>query len=661
LKGVAPEKVSQVEVLIQDTLKQVVSTGFDHGAVEAALNTFDFSLREFSSASTNRGISFMNAIYKHWIFERDPLRDLRFEKPMQDLRAELQKPKQRYLQGLVEKYLLNNPHRLTVEAVPALGMGEAEEAAEKARLQATKSSFDRAALEKLAARAKELQLAQEAKDSPEAVATLPTLSLSDLDPKSKDLDISVGEMHGATYLTHNVASSGIVYVDVAFDATAVALEDLPLLPLLKHMMFKTGTSQMGRTAFEQRMGAVTGGLSASILNMLKTTPDGSVGDLDDILFKVMVHGKARAAQTPEMLDLLHAALTDAKLDSQDRALEYLKSTKTGYEAAFKSSGNAFANQRIYARRSLSGYIDEITGGLEYYNSLKQQLREAEHEWPMLVGRLERLRKILLNRDGAVVNVAADLETLSSVRGAVESFVKRIPAHVSDLLPWNMNLTNFSLGHRPALRELMHQGHALRLPPRQEGFVVPTQVNFVAQGGGLFKFGERVSGHDQVIVRYLSNSYMWDNVRVMGGAYGGSCSISPVSGTFMCSSYRDPNLENTLKVFNGVDKFLEAAKLNEKEIEPLIIGAVADLDKPMAPSTQGRVSMTRYLSGQTLEARQRRRNEMLGTKLQDFRHFAKQLEEREISFKACIFGSKAAFAEANDRLPVGERLNLTNLL
>merc|ERR1719201_1810133 len=131
-------------------------------------------------------------------------------------------------------------------------------------------------------------------------------------------------------------------------------------------MFKTGTSTMDRTAFEQRMGAVTGGLSASVFNALKSTPDGSIGDLDNILFKLMVHGKARAAQAPQMLDLLHAALTDAKLDSQDRAIEFLKSTKTGYEGAFKSSGNSFANQRIYARRSLAGYIDEITGGLEYY-------------------------------------------------------------------------------------------------------------------------------------------------------------------------------------------------------------------------------------------------------------------------------------------------------
>jgi len=660
LKGVAPENVSKVESLIDETLADVVKTGFSEEAVEASLNTIEFNKRSFSSSSTGRGIAFMNAAMKHWVFERDPLRDLRFEAPLADLKVRLGKKDQTVFQDLVRNYIVENKHRLTVEGVPDPTLGAKEEATEKSKLELARSKLDTNGLSKLVDNAKQLKAAQEAPDTKEQIATLPTLSLADLDRKAKDIDIKVGELHGAEFLTHEVASDGIVYVDVALDASSLPIDDVPLVPLFTALLFDTGTSKLSRTEFDNKIGAETGGLSASAMNALKFTSDGAVGNPDDIVYRVVVHGKATANQTTAMLSLMRDAMFDAKLDSQSRAIELLKSSKASMEGGFRSSGTLYATTHIFARRSLSGYIDEISGGITYYQTLKEYLKTAESDWPSLLTRLERMRTVLLDRESAVINLAADAKTLKVASGPLDAFVKSLPTKGSGLAV-NLVANSKALDHAgKTVADAMHGHPELRVTPSEDGFVVPTQVNFVAKGGGLFAPGQKVTGANQVVVRYLSNSYMWDQVRVMGGAYGSSCSVSQLSGTFLCSSYRDPNLEGTLKTYDGVVSYLRGLTLDDKAVEQLIIGAVADLDQPIAPASQGLVSLSRHLTGATLSNRQRWRDEIFATTPKDFESFASTLEEKQSNFHACAFGSKEAITRANSVLPTNKQLSFSDL-
>jgi Zn-dependent M16 (insulinase) family peptidase len=206
---------------------------------------------------------------------------------------------------------------------------------------------------------------------------------------------------------------------------------------------------------------------------------------------------------------------------------------------------------------------------------------------------------------------------------------------------------------------MHR-EALRLKSQNEGFIVPTQVNFVATGGALFSEGESVSGSAEVVVRSLSHGYLWDTVRVMGGAYGGSCSLSPVSGTFICSSYRDPNLVQTLTAFEKIADHLETHPPSSKDIEPLIIGTIGDLDQPLAPDRKGYVSMVRHLTGESLAARQRRRDEIFRTSPAAFAAFAKKLRASVHKWHVSVFGSEGAFSKANAILPTGGQIGLKQL-
>jgi Zn-dependent M16 (insulinase) family peptidase len=652
LKGIKKEDTSKVETLIMDTIVKVVKDGFDDDAVEATMNSIDFSVREFSSASSNRGLSLYLSAMTNWLYERDPVEGLKFEAPLKEIKAKLAVKGSRWLEGLVEEMLINNKHRLIVEGVPDSSMGAREEAAEKEKLASKKKSLSQDALAKMVKDTADLKKAQKLPDTQEQIDTLPKLSLSDLDRKEKDLDITVAEKDGVTVLTHEVASNGIVYADLVLDLAVVPVEYIPILPLFEALLFDVGTSKMDAASFTRKIGARTGGIGVGKINALKIGKDGAVGDPNDIVFRLDVHGKSTADQVDDLFDLMLAGISDSKLDSKERALEILRSSKAGMESALRSKGNSFASTRVLARRSLAGYMDEITTGITYFESLPGLLERAEKDWPTLVKEMEAICTLLLQKKAILINLSADKKTLQKIDASVGKFVQSVVEAGKKRQQADVK--------GPFVADAMKGEPLLRLKEEDEGFVVSTQVNYVVWGGALFGQGDQISGTTEVVVRLISQSYMWDKVRVMGGAYGGGCSLSHHSGTFSCYSYRDPNLKETLDVFDSVAAHLESLSLDHGAIEQLVIGAVGDLDKPMTPSSKGYVSMARWLLNDSLEIRQKRRDEMFSTTAESFAAFAKHMRKSKASWRSSIFGSRTAFTKANAAFPEGHQLSLKEL-
>jgi len=634
LKGVSPDNVASVEALVESTLAKAATHGFDASAVEASLNTIEFGLREFNTGSFPRGLSLMLGAMSHWIYDRDPLNALRFEGPLAELKQQLAAPGQRVLESLVEKYLIENTHKLTVELVPDAELEQREEASERAALAKVKDGLTESGIQDVISRTARLKSAQGAADPAEELAKLPTLTLADLDRKAKEYPCEVSAAHGATVITTPVASNGIVYLDLALDARGLMLDDVPLLGLFSNMLFEVGTSKDDETSFSRKQGARTGGMGASVMNSLKLGEGGAIADPDDVVYTFLVRGKATAGRTSDLLELINDALTDAALDSPTRAVEMLKQMLAGMESRLQSSGNAFAATRISARYSLAGYLSEISGGVSAYATLKETLKAAQTDWPAVLARLQRIRDTLLNRETATMGISADAATLEVARPAVDEFLGGLPSH------GGVGGAEEKLGSVAAAA----RDHR-RLPATDEGFIVPTQVNYVAKGGPLYKKGERVSGAATVVARSLRTGYLWDTVRVIGGAYGGSCQLSPYSGTFLYSSYRDPNLQGTLDAYDAVADHLEGLSLDAAAVEQDIIGAVGDLDTPLSPDGKGFSNLRRHLVGEDAGMRQRFREEILEARPDDFAQMAKRLRAAAAEMRLSVFGSKTAFDDA----------------
>lgn len=660
LKGVKAENTEQVQQLIARTLEQLAETGFEEDAIQAAINTLEFRLREFNTGSYPKGLLIMLSMMKKWIYDQSPTSAISFEAPLQALKDDL-KAGRPVFQDLLRRFLIQNEHRITVEMVPDAELESREAAAEETRLAKIKESMSENQLVEIVEMTKLLREAQEREDTPEAKATLPKLGLEDIDRHAKDLPIEVarnGVQNGDyTVLTHNLPSAGILYADMVFDYSAVELEDLELLPIFSRMLMEAGTENYDATSLSRRIGAHTGGISISLLNDHKNAM-GKVADPDDATLYLLVRGKATGDKVDELFALFQEILLNAKLDNQKRAIEMLKESKIRKEGSVLSSGHSYAASRLAARSSFLGYLGELTGGLSSVRAAGQLLQEAETNWPAIQARLERIRSRIVRKhalkpsvksgeEPIIVNLTGDEALLQQALPVVQRFYDALPKVDASSVPTTTLLDAWK-----------QQKDTLQVPLRNEAFVIPSMVNYVGMGGRLFQPGDKVKGSTSVVARFLSTGYMWDQVRVLGGAYGGFARFSESTGRFVYLSYRDPNLAQTLNVYKEAGNYLlNEADVSSEDILQSIIASIGDLDSPMSTDSKGFASFSRYLAGISLQDRQEYRDEILSTQPSDFVDLAQRLIKLRETGQVVVFGSQQAIDQANTVLPDEAKLHV----
>merc|ERR1711871_262887 len=648
LKGVKTEDCDAVEALIHKTLKGLASSGFDDGDINASINTIEFQLREFNTGSFPKGLSVMLAIMNQWVYDKDPFEGIRFEKALAELKHDLKSGKPVF-KNLIEKYLVINTHRVTVNMIPSNSLEEEKIASERKKMNDIKNSFSSDQLEAIVENTKKLQEQQAREDSPEAKATVPKLGMDDLDPHVKDIPISAnqkmddqGKQEGLI-LTHDLTTSGVVYVDIGFDLSAVKAEDLPLLPLLGRLLRETGTKTMNDLEVNRWIGSKTGGVDISYFSEMKASA-GKVTDPDEALFYMMIRGKSTEENAGELFNIFAELLQNSQIENgKKRAIEILKEYKARAESTVRTSGHSYAASRLASSSSKLGYFREMTGGLSYARSLKSLLDQAENDWDNFKVRLENLRDAIIRKKGYVINLASDSTATNHIMPQVENFIKTLPAEQSSLSApkhWD--------------RSQLHR-------EKNEGFAIASQVNYVVQDSHLLKPHEDVDGSFSVVSSYLSKGLLWEKVRVMGGAYGGFAQFGPSSGKVVFLSYRDPNLSKTLDVYDSVSSFLQSTKISDEDILQTVIGCIGDLDTPMTADQKGFVSMVRHLREETHDNRQKYRDEVLNTSIQDFRLFAEKLSASKEDGGHVVFGSEKALQEANENLPAKKKMVITNAI
>jgi presequence protease len=397
-------------------------------------------------------------------------------------------------------------------------------------------------------------------------------------------------------------------------------------------------------------GTHTGGIDASLLTTA-VYPEGvdesTVTSGENMITKLMIQGKVTTEKIDELFSIFHLVLTDAKLDAKTKVIEMLREKKSNLESRIQGAGHSFANSRMKSRYRVGGYIDEILGGISSLDTVKSLLKEAEEDWPTLLARLEKIRTTILEsstcRDGMILDITGDEAVLTTIQPSIESFLEKLPGD-----PNGTKLCNFYKETHPWVPEAKKrmQEHA---PIQDEGFIVPTQVSYVGKAGLMYDEGERIPGSAAVVSRFLRTGYLWDRVRVMGGAYGGFCTFSSFSGLLSFLSYRDPNLDKTLDVYDlAADDLMAAADALENDPDALttaIIGAIGDLDGALSPDQKGYKAFTQWIMNQSPEYRQQYRDEILNTKPSDFRDFAERLRSLK-NPSVAVVSSKGAFEIAS---------------
>jgi Zn-dependent M16 (insulinase) family peptidase len=653
LKGVQPDKVHEVEKLILDTLAKVAEDGFTAEDIAASMNTIEFQMREFNTGSFPKGLSIMLGAMSKWLYDRDPTEALKFEQPLAELKANISESGSQVFQDMLKAILVDNTHRTTVELAPSKTMEEEIVQDEIKRLETIKAQLSDAQLEDIIQKTSELKALQAADDPPAATATIPSLKLGDLKREVTEypIEVSMNENgSGITVVRHNLGStSGIAYVSLAVDISQLSLEEVSLLPIFSKALMETGAGQYDSVQLSQKIGTHTGGVGVSDL-ITAVHVDGGAEDVastgENMQTKLIIRGKATSENIDELFDVFKLVLVEARLDSQQKIGELLRQSRSRLESRIQGSGHSMVSARMKARHRVGAFVEELMGGITYLDTVKSLLKEAEDDWPSLLAKLEAMREKVLDpsvcRSGMLLDITGDQQVLDSIQSNVASFLNKLPGDADGL-----KLPDFSKEIHPWVSPAKAM-MAEMLPIVDEGFVVPTQVSYVGKSGMIYDVEEKIPGSSAVVSRFLRTRYLWDYVRVMGGAYGGFCQFSPFSGFFAFLSYRDPNLDKTLDVYDAAADALEAAaesmEANPDALETAIIGTIGDMDGALSPDQKGSTAFQRWIINESPEYRQKYRDEILATKPSDFKEFAQRLRNMK-NPSVAVVSSKAKFEEA----------------
>ena len=619
LKGLAAQDVPQGEMLIFETLAALAEDGIDADAVEAAVNSVEFDLRENNSGRFPRGLSAMIQSLSTWLYDGDPLAPLRWEAPLAAIKRRLAAG-EKVFESALRRWFLDNEHRATVALLPDTALAQRREDAERARLsavQAACSAEERHALVRETAR---LRQAQETPDSPEALATIPGLELDDLPRHNTPLPLEERPVNDIPFLLHDLDTSGVAYVNLLLPLHHVPTRLLPLTPLLGRALTEMGTRRHDFVRMGMRMAAKTGGIWASPFL-------GTVRDSRTPLAFLAVGGKAVGSKVDDLFDLLQEILLepglDAAGDQRQRFTQMLLEAKARLEHGLVAAGHGAVSLRLRARYTVTGWLEELTGGISHLHAVRQLIARVENDWDGVLQDLRELYRLVLQRDKALFDCTSDAATGAQV--------ETLAARLGDSLP---------SGATAAATDW-----ACPVLPANEAFTAPAQINFVGKGANLYALGYRYHGSAQVILRYLRMGYLWEKVRVQGGAYGAFCSLDRMSGTLVQASYRDPSVDRTLDAYDGIPAYLRAFDPDKRELTRAIVGAIGDLDTHMLPDAKGAAALTRHLCGDTETVRQQMREEILATTGAHFRQFADVMEEAARTGSVCVLGGSATEAAA----------------
>jgi Zn-dependent M16 (insulinase) family peptidase len=329
-------------------------------------------------------------------------------------------------------------------------------------------------------------------------------------------------------------------------------------------------------------------------------------------------------QIPDLIEILDDVLLTVNLDNRERFKQIVLRAKAGSESSLVPAGHVVVNSRLKAHFSRTDWVSEQISGLDQLFFLRWLEEEIDRDWPGVLQRLQETYQHIVNRESMLLNVTLDSDNWSALKPQLNAFINSLPGKSIEQKVW----TPISL-------------------PINEGLTIPAQVNYVGKGANLYDIGYELHGSVSVISNFLRTTWLWEKIRVQGGAYGAFNSFNRETGVYTYLSYRDPNLAGTLEIYDKTANFLRTVEINQDELTKSIIGAIGSLDAYQLPDAKGFTSMVRYLLGRTDEERQQYREEILNTTLSDFRAFADVLDSVNQEGHVVVMGAPDTIALAND--------------
>lgn len=607
------EKLNKIKETVHNTLSELVKNGLDREQLIASFNSLEFSLKSRESGRLPLGL--INAIntMESWLYGGDPAQGLSYNETLSSLKGKLST---RYFEELIEKYLLNNPHSGLVCMVPSNTLGQERYENELAKLKAAKESWSEEQIDELIKANEALIKAQQTPDPQEALDTIPVLKLTDIKPEPEKLPLSADKAGDIPVLLHDMKLDGIAHMSLYFSASDLTLEELPYASLLARLLGKLGTSEHDALALQTALKSNIGNLNIMPEVYART------GAPDACQVFMTADLSLLTSKEEEGLRLVHEILTETDFNNPDIIKSILLQMEMQCQQAFISDGNSCAATRIKAYTTAAGAAEEYLRNYEFYKWVKENNKKIEDNISCIIEKLKALAGRLFTRDRIIISVSSDK--------ADDTLV-----NMANSLP--------DRGENP-----IKEAHYKPLGIRQEGIIIPASVSFAVKGSNIYLHNASYNGSYNVLSKLLSLEYLWNEIRVQGGAYGAGF-VSRRNGNVFFYSYRDPNAARSLDCYDKAADYVKSYCKEGTGLEKLIIGSISDSEPLTGPKISMKLADSNYFCGITYEDRCQTRKEMLGTSKEDLMRLCDTLKAVCDNNAICVIGGKDKLDACGEKL------------
>lgn len=612
-KNANASQADEFESIIENTLKEVVKTGINKEALLAGINSSEFKFREADFGQFPKGLLFGLNCLDSWLFDdMKPFIHLECLGTFAKLRKAVDTD---YFEKLIQEYLLDNTHGSSVTVKPKRGLGNEREEALAKELSNYKASLSDEEIKKLIEDTEHLKKYQEEPSSDEDLRKLPMLTRADMKKNAMPFSNIEDELLDVKVVRHDIESNGIDYISFLFDAGDFAQSELGYLGFFTNALGLVSTEKYSYTDLANATNIYTGGISTG------TASHPDIKDRNNFVFKFEVKLKVLEKNLDKALELMEQMLLSSDFTDTKRLGELVAQIKARLQANLSSSGHLVAAMRSMSSFSRYALYQDELKGIAFYRSICRIEKELSESPKSVSDKLAAIAKKLFARNRMLISFTGNNEAYCNARPSLEKVI-----------------AGFDKMSAVGNQAEVHFNTA------KEAFIDASQIQYVAKTGDFICEGYEYTGALRLLRIILSYDYLWINVRVKGGAYG--CMNTFLrSGESYFVSYRDPNLSDTLDVYDRIPEYIKSFSPDERDMTKYIIGTFSALDTPMNPEAKGSRSLSAYLEGITYEQIQKERNEILNAQPEDIRRLADLVEAVLKKDSICVIGNENMIKES----------------
>lgn len=612
-KNANASQADEFESIIENTLKEVVKTGINKEALLAGINSSEFKFREADFGQFPKGLLFGLNCLDSWLFDdMKPFIHLECLGTFAKLRKAVDTD---YFEKLIQEYLLDNTHGSSVTVKPKRGLGNEREEALAKELSDYKASLSDEEIKKLIEDTEHLKKYQEEPSSDEDLRKLPMLTRADMKKNAMPFSNIEDELLDVKVVRHDIESNGIDYISFLFDAGDFAQSELGYLGFFTNALGLVSTEKYSYTDLANATNIYTGGISTG------TASHPDIKDRNNFVFKFEVKLKVLEKNLDKALELMEQMLLSSDFTDTKRLGELVAQIKARLQANLSSSGHLVAAMRSMSSFSRYALYQDELKGVAFYRSICRIEKELSESPKSVSDKLAAIAKKLFARNRMLISFTGNNEAYGNAKPSLEKVI-----------------AGFDKMSAVGNQAEVHFNTA------KEAFIDASQIQYVAKTGDFICEGYEYTGALRLLRIILSYDYLWINVRVKGGAYG--CMNTFLrSGESYFVSYRDPNLSDTLDVYDRIPEYIKSFSTDERDMTKYIIGTFSALDTPMNPEAKGSRSLSAYLEGITYEQIQKERNEILNAQPEDIRRLADLVEAVLKKDSICVIGNENMIKES----------------